>query len=720
MLLMKSHSVLLSVLVVVTGWGIAVGASWPEPTREMKPWVYNWWMGSAVDADGLEAQCRELAEKGFGGFHVIPIYGANGTNNCYRAQWKSLLSPEWIDAWNLAAQTARAHGLGIDLTMGSGWCFGGPWIDKDHAASSGMKVKRGGPGGTGYMIDPFDPEAMKIHVAQFDPWFGKDGTAERPRAFYHDSYEYYGAVPKDGGDVDERQLACFHVWTDWCRNNSYLTRNEAHGAPSNWLDFYGLADIPETEMFGRNDRDILISKFASSAAHVKGTTLVSSESCTWIDEHFHERPEEIKRFLDRLFLAGVNHVFYHGLCYSPVDAVWPGWTFYASLEMNPRNPIWREMGALNTYVTRCQSLFQTWTPDNDLAIVWDPTSFRAKRPGETVNMSVHARDWFYGEPIGAVAKDLYAKGYCFDYISPRQLQVGFGAKYAEVIDPEKTRTPVKVRPMPFTAETGLLATRWKKDGQAGYFVVNVSKVAKAIRATKPFVSMNPLDGTIATVGEVTIASGHSLFVIGEGFAVEDGVAVTVPVVEDNDGTVSADIVPSAPSLTGAVTAFAPWHLTPVAGGPTFPEPRELTKLVDWRTFDEHFSGTLRYETKFTLHSQPQPSTSTSLNLGDVAEIAHVYVNNHDLGTRFMSPYTFTIPQEILKDGANELVIEVTNLGANRLRWNDLTGVNWKYFTDINMVGIDFEHGNKYVKMDASRWQPLKSGLFGPVNIRYNE
>ena len=703
--------------------GLPVAAeqlSWPAVTREMKPWVYNWWMGSAVDAAGLETQCRELAEKGFGGFHVIPIYGANGPDNGYRAQWKRLLSPEWIDAWNLAARTARAHGLGIDLTMGSGWCFGGPWIDKAHAASSGMKVKRGGPGGTGYMLDPFDPEAMKIHVAQFDPWFGKNGTAERPRAFYHDSYEYYGAVPKDGGDVDEKQLACFRVWTDWCRANGYLTRNEAHGAPSNWLDFYGLADIPETEMFGRGDRDILISKFASSAAHVKGTTLVSSESCTWIDEHFHERPEEIKRFLDRLFLAGVNHVFYHGLCYSPVDAVWPGWTFYASLEMNPRNPIWRETGALNAYVTRCQSLFQTWTPDNDLAIVWDPTGYRAKHPGKTMNMSVHARDWFYGEPIGVVAKDLYAKGYAFDYISPRQLQAGLGAKYAEIIDPEKTRDAKNARSMPFTAETGLLATRWKKDGQTGYFVVNDSKVAKTIRAPKPFVAMNPLDGTVAEVAATTLEPGHSLFVIGEGFVPADaargGTSSTV-----SENTVL--LVPSRAAGTGKVDPqcqASPWRLTAVTGGPTLPAPRELSELVDWRTFDEHFSGTLRYETEFTLHSTPTPNPYTSLDLGAVAEIAHVWLNGHDLGTRFMPPYAFTVPAEILKVGENDLVVEVTNLGANRLRWNDLNGVNWKYFTDINMVGIDFEHGNKYVKMDASRWQPLKSGLLGPVNIRYNE
>ena len=129
---------------------VMLALAWPEPTREMKPWVYNWWMGSAVDEAGMEHQCRELAEKGFGGFHVIPIYGAK---NGWEKKWKPLLSEEWIAAWNMAADKAKEHSLGIDLTMGSGWCFGGPWIDKAHAASSCMKVKRAGLGGTGYMLD---------------------------------------------------------------------------------------------------------------------------------------------------------------------------------------------------------------------------------------------------------------------------------------------------------------------------------------------------------------------------------------------------------------------------------------------------------------------------------------------------------------------------------------------------------------------------------------
>ena len=655
--------------------------AWPEPTQTMKPWVYNWWMGSAVDKAGLELQCRELADKGFGGFHVIPIYGAKGG---YEKNWKPLLSPQWIEAWNLAAGLASYNGLGIDLTMGSGWCFGGPWIDKEHAASSGQKVKRAGLGGTGYMLDPFDPEAMKLHVAQFDKWFGKNGKAARPRAFYHDSYEYYGAEPKKGQDVDESQLACFKVWTDWCRENGYLTRNEAHGAPSNWLDFYALADIPETEMFGKNDRDILISKFASSAAHVKGTKLVSAESCTWIDEHFCERPAEIKSFLDRLFLSGVNHVFYHGCCYSPVEAVWPGWCFYASLEMNPRNPIWREMGALNAYVTRCQSLFQTWTPDNDIAILWDPTSFREKHKGEVARMTVHARDWFYGEKIGEVAKELYEAGYAFDYISLRMVKAGLAKKYAELVDPERFEIPSRARRMPFDVKSGLLATRWKKDGETAYFVVNTGSVAKVVASKGTFTAADPLTGEIMAAREVALAPLHSRFLVGGGFEVKDCVA-------------------------GGANAFnlpGPWHVEPICGGPALPAPRKLDALIGWETFDDAFSGTMLYRTTFDMPNV-RPS---SLSLGDVREIARVRLNGRDLGVKFMPPYDFAIPAGVLGEKGNVLEVEVTNLGANRLRWNDLNGVDWKYFSDINMVGLD------YKPLDASKWKPLKSGLLGPVAV----
>ena len=142
----------------------------------------------------------------------------------------------------------------------------------------------------------------------------------------------------------------------WCRARGIGTRNEAHGSVANWLDFYDLADCPETEMYGFFDRDVLISKFASSSAHVSGMARTSAEACTWLDDHFKDTPLDYKRFLDRLLLAGVDKVYYHGLCYSPTNAVWPGWCFYASSETNPRNPLWRDFGSLNAYVTRVQSV----------------------------------------------------------------------------------------------------------------------------------------------------------------------------------------------------------------------------------------------------------------------------------------------------------------------------------------------------------------------------
>lgn len=643
---------------------------WPEPAATMKPWVYNWWMGSAVDAAGLEYQCRELEAKGFGGFHVVPIYGAKG----YEREWKPLLSPEWIDAWNLAAATARRHGLGIDLTMGSGWCFGGPWVTPEDAASSGMKVKRAGPGGQGFMIDPFSPSAMSNHVARFEAAFGRNGIAARPRAFYHDSYEYFDAKPKKGGDPREMQIACFKVWTDWCRTNGCLSRYEGHGAPTNWLDLYALADIPETEMFGREDHDILVAKFASSAAHLTGRRLVSAEGCTWIDEHFHEKPGAIKRVVDRLFLAGVNHFFFHGCCYSPVNAVWPGWCFYASAEMNPRNPIWREIGALTCYITRCQSIFQTWEPDNDLILRFGP-------PYTGEPMSVHdANRWFYdAEGLGPRAKELYAEGYQFDYASPRML--------AENQALAKMMDVAKARKSPFGGLDGVSSLRLVKNGETLYFVVS-EKHRLGLVSECPFTVMDPMTGEIGDVERYWIEKGASCFVrIGHPLRLrlsDDADPAGTPIAIGKDG----------------------WRVTSIEGGPALPPPTNIVSLISWTNWDDAFAGTMLYETTFAGGG----CEASALDLGEVHEIARVRLNGCDLGCRILPPYRFAIPAGCLKSNANRLEVEVTNLGANRLRWNDLQGVRWKCFTDINMVGYD------YCPLDASKWPVLPSGLLGPVVI----
>jgi hypothetical protein len=173
----------------------------------------------------------------------------------------------------------------------------------------------------------------------------------------------------------------------------------------------------------RLDRNKLISKFASSAAHVAGRKFVGAETGTWLKEHFTETLADMKYLVDDLFVSGVNHVFYHGTCYSPDEAGWPGWLFYASFEMNPRNSIWRDARALNDYVARCQSILQSGQADNDILLYWPIHDFWQKAGAEPLlpHMTVHARAWFESQPLGHTAEQLWQRGYAFDYASDRQL-----------------------------------------------------------------------------------------------------------------------------------------------------------------------------------------------------------------------------------------------------------------------------------------------------------
>lgn len=474
-------------------------AAWPKPTRETRPWSYWWWPASAVDPQSLTADLTRFQRAGWGGLHIIPIYGAKG----YEARYIDYLSPKWMAMLKHTVTEANRLGLGVDMTTGSGWCFGGPNIPlsmgtllaagKKNAAGQwevatrpGNKVKRSAPGGEGPMLNPFYRPAIDRYLIRFNEAFASY-NGPLPRAMYHDSYEYqvnwspdlldqfakrrgyrleseYAALFGDDssdraarvkGDYRETLsdllLEDFTLpWTAWARGKRFLTRNQAHGSPGNLLDLYAAADIPETEMFNR-DRSSLVSKFASSAAHVKGGRLVASETGTWLREHFTERLSDVKELVDQLFLAGVNHVIYHGSCFSPDDAPWPGWLFYASTEMNSRNSIWRDAPALNRYIERAQSMLQDGRSDNDLLIYWPIYDLWHDPKGMQQGLTVHHRDWLEQQPLGKLAGRLLARGYAFDLISDRQLAAArveakqvrvAGGAYRAILVPSSRHMPV--------------------------------------------------------------------------------------------------------------------------------------------------------------------------------------------------------------------------------------------------------------------------------------
>ena len=95
-----------------------------------KPFARWWWFGGAVEKAEIEYQLREMRRCGFGGIELQPVYplSADETRNL---PW---LSEEFLEMVSFAADTATRLGLTVDVTLGSGWPFGGPHVPKEEAA----------------------------------------------------------------------------------------------------------------------------------------------------------------------------------------------------------------------------------------------------------------------------------------------------------------------------------------------------------------------------------------------------------------------------------------------------------------------------------------------------------------------------------------------------------------------------------------------------------
>ncbi|HEX5171388.1 MAG TPA: glycosyl hydrolase [Cyclobacteriaceae bacterium] len=322
----------------------------------------------------------------------------------------------------------------------------------------GKMVERAAPGGEGNVIDHFSKRALQHYLGKFDSSF-KGREIKSLRAFFNDSYEVDDArgtadwtphlfeefkkrrkydlrdqLPalfgKDDPEKNERVLCDYRetiaeliydnftsVWKAWAHSRDKIVRNQAHGSPSNILDLYALVDIPEME-----GAEVSRIKMASSAANVSGKKLTSSESATWLNEHFLSNLADIKQSVDRFLISGVNHVFYHGTCYSPQDEPWPGWLFYAAVHLNDRNPMWNDFGKLNEYVTRSQSLLQKATPDNEV-LVYLPIYDRYSTPGAEMIEHFDGVDKpFDGTAFKESIDEMLEGGVAFDYISDKQLR----------------------------------------------------------------------------------------------------------------------------------------------------------------------------------------------------------------------------------------------------------------------------------------------------------
>jgi hypothetical protein len=107
----------------------ATALEWPRVTSQSKPWTRWWWLGNAVNRRNLSTALAQYEKAGLGGLELTPIYGVRGAES----QFIDFLSPEWVGMLEHTLREANRLGLGVDMATGTGWPFGGPWINAEDA-----------------------------------------------------------------------------------------------------------------------------------------------------------------------------------------------------------------------------------------------------------------------------------------------------------------------------------------------------------------------------------------------------------------------------------------------------------------------------------------------------------------------------------------------------------------------------------------------------------
>jgi hypothetical protein len=137
----------------------------------------------------------------------------------------------------------------------------------------------------------------------------------------------------------------------------------------------------------------------------------------------------------------------------------------------------------------------------------------------------------------------------------------------------------------------------------------------------------------------------------------------------------------------------------------------LDKLASWSDNSDkgvkYFSGTGTYTKMVTAPAEWfKPGAHLWIDLGEVKNLAEVAVNGKPLGVVWHKPYRVDVTG-VLKPGANQLTIKVTNAWVNRLIGDQQPDEKVKYtFTTV-----------KPYKANSPL---LASGLLGPVTVSRSE
>lgn len=464
---------------------------------------------------------------------------------------------------------------------------------------------------------------------------------------------------------------------------------------------------------------------AISGAHIYGKNIIQAEGFTEVRGTWDEDLELLKPLLDRNYCLGINSIVFHVNTHNPWTDRSPGMTLDGIGTFFQRdNTWWKEMPAFTGYISRCQALLQYGNHVSDIAVYnGDETPRRAilperlisSLPGLFCEKTIEAerkRKENKGQPlevspVGVThtanmtkAEDWInpLQGYRYDsfnhdvlskaHVEDNMLVTEGGMKYRAIVIPQpRLMNPDRIvtcwNLLDSIAAQGVpvLKEPWTKSDLSSIGIrrditlpEGVDYVHRHAGDADIYFLSNQTGNTLSFTPEFRAERAHRYLaepMSGKVYNADKQITLTAGAsvfVVLTDRSVTAEDMPDMSDLkTVSELDGNKWNITFEKTG------KKMTsdKLFDWSKSAEqdikYYSGHATYETTFKY--KDKTGGNVYLDLGNVENIATVYLNGQPCGTAWMSPYRTDITKAV-KKGKNELKIVVVNTWANALQGND--------------------------------------------------
>ena len=461
---------------------------------------------------------------------------------------------------------------------------------------------------------------------------------------------------------------------------------EPYSGPFDSLEATQFCDVPMTEFWvgtpfwAKEPSKGGACWFAGPIARALGRHVTGAESFTGypIDDPFAITPRDLKIPLDATLARGVNRLSLHHWEHQPLGAnARPGYSMGPWGTHFGENQTWHEPAkGFYRYIQRCQALLQegemrcdalglaSFDEDGTDALplsnfltnteVTASGKLRVKSSGREYSLLFlerGAEKRFAGNtPWDGVEKK------CFDLVrdyEKKGLKVGPAwkrTKYFEIVEGDRE---------------GVMASCRKSGDAAFFFVANTTDKPKKFTANfrqiegrdfQPEI-WNPETGEKRCIGDWLTKDGVTPVQLS--LAAEESVFVVF--CKDDGNRFYRRILPLVETFHDVK---GPWTLCFDAGGGAPENAQTLSALKSWTDFAEsgirYYSGTATYETTLDV-----PETCDAIDLGDVRDVAEVFLDGERIGALWHAPYRIELPRK-LKPGRHVLKVRVTNAWTNRL------------------------------------------------------